>query len=679
MPRSRRMSDRELRGFIANQLSQSDWFSNSEREKNHAAALDAYFGRDRPPAVTGRSNAMSMDVADSLEAITAQLMPAFAFDEIAMFEPENTNDVEQARLESNICNRYLKANNGKITIQGAVRNALLLRNGILKCFVDTRQNVDHERYTALSDLELQIIQQPTAENQAVRITRLVRNADDAELTDVNITRTSEWKRLTIENIDPANFISPREYTSIFLEDADIVGERKFMSRSKLRSMGFSREVVENLKATNSDHRTSSLARNRARSTPRIDSADRALDLIEVFELYVRVDVDRDGVAELRKILYAGSHSAGEILSSEIWPFQPYAAGTPFLLPNRFWGLSIYDKIIEIQNIKTGAVRQQIDNLQNSNWNELVVVDGEMNMPDAQARRPGGILRADVPNAITAVPIQDTGTSSRAFLSYMDQMRSERVGASLDMQSAQFQIAAESAHGAERVLSTKEQLAQLLCSTIGETMISELFRIMHRTLQEFMPTTAEFNVGPGRFVSATPGDWPARAEVTVVVGMSNAERREKRQTMDALILQQEKLHQAGFDGVLMNLETYHSALLDWSRAGGISSPRRYWLDPRQPEQQEALEQKAQQAEQQAEKQSALEERIFSTQVLIGDRDNASKLLEHMTQLRFSYWKEALESVTEEFRIQAQGSEDIRPDPAELEAAQAEGRRRANARA
>ena len=677
MPRSRRMTDRELRGIVSNALSHSDWFSNSERESNFRAALDAYFGRDRPPAVTGRSNAMSMDVADSLEAIVAQIMPAFGFDEIALFEPENTNDVEQARLESNICNRYLKANNGKITIQAAIRNALLLRNGILKCFVDKRQQVDHERYTALSDLELQIIQQPTAENQAVRITRLVRNADDGDLTDINITRTSEWKRLTIENIDPANFISPIEYTDIFLEDADIVGERKFMSRSKLRAMGFSKEIVDNLAATNSDHKTSALARNRDRQTPRLDGADRALDRIEVFELYMRIDVDRDGIAELRKIMFAGSASAGEILSNEIWPFQPYAAGTPFLLPNRFWGLSIYDKIIEIQNIKTGAVRQQIDNLQSSNWNELVVVDGEMNMADAQARRPGGILRADIANAVTAVPIQDTGASSRAFLEYMDQMRSERVGASLDMQSAQFQIAAESAHGAERVLSTKEQLAQLLCGTIGETMISELFRILHRTLQEFMPETADFAIAPGRFVSATPGDWPARAEVTVVVGLSNAERREKRQTMDAVILQQEKLHQAGMDGVLMDLETYHSALLDWSRAGGISSPRRYWLDPRQPEQQEALQQKSEQAAQQAEKQAALEERIFSTQVLIGDRDNATKLLEHMTQLRFGYWKESLESVTEEFRIQAQGSESIRPSQAELEAAQDEGRRRATA--
>jgi hypothetical protein len=338
-------------------------------------------------------------------------------------------------------------------------------------------------------------------------------------------------------------------------------------------------------------------------------------------------------------------------------------------------LSVYDKIAEIEHRKGKALRQYEDNLENSNFNELVVVDGEMNMPDAQSRRSGGIIRADTIGAVQPIPVIDTGTASRAWLAYLDSMRSERVGATLDLQSAEFQIAGESASGVERQIRPKEQLAQLLCHTLGETLISETFRLIHRTLQEFMPDVAEFPVAPNRFVTATPGEWQARGEVSVIAGMSNAERIERRQTMDTMLLQMEKLHGAGFNDVLMNVDGYHAALLDWTKAGGISAPRRYWLDPRQPEQQQAMQAKQQAAQAQAEKQEALTERIFQTEILVGDRDNQTKIFTQGRQLRFDYWNATLGSEIEEFRTQAQGSDSVMPEQADVNADQDEGRKRA----
>ena len=671
----KKMTERDLNTMIEQALARSDWHENTELEQNRRAALDSYFGRNRPAFVNGRSNALSMDVADSLEALASEIMPSFEFDEIAMYDPENAQDVEQAALESRIANRYLKANHGRIEIQGAVRNALLLRNGIVHVGIDKRRTTEHERYEALSPLELQAVTAPNAVNQSIKITRFRKNRDDDELSDLNLTRTTEFKQLKIRNVDPANFIVPREFTSIYLEDADLVGERMFISKSELVSMGFSRARIAKLNSTNAEHKTSSLARNRDRSTPIWDSSDESLSRVETFILYMRADWDNDGIAELRKIIYAGGMSSGEILSNVPHPFQPYAAGTPFLLPNRFWGLSIFDKLgATVEPMKTKALRQYEDNLENANFNELTVQDGSVSMGDVRARRPGGVIRADIANAVQPIPVMDTGTSSRAFLAYMDGMRSERVGASLDLQSAQFQIAGESAHGIERQISTKEQLAQLMCATIGETLIAEMFLRIHQTLRHFMPQTTDFPVGPNRFVSATPGDWIARQEVTVLAGMSNGQRTARRNALSENLLQQEKLHAAGFGEILVNAESYHAALIDWTKAGGISAPRRYWLDPREPEQQQAAQAKQQAAQAEQQKKEAFEERIFQTQVLIADRDNAAGLMRHTTQLRFDYFKEILESEVEEFRIQAQGSDTIEPDEKQLEAQQDIGRSR-----
>jgi hypothetical protein len=668
------MTEREVVTLIGRALSRS--MSNTELQKNHKDAFDSYFGRNRPSAVPGRSNHRSMDVADSVEAITAQIMPGFDYDEIATFDADGAHDVEQSRLESTICNRYLKINKGRIELQAAIRNALLLRNGITKTYVDKRVTVDEERYTGLDELELVDAQAKTHPNQSVKITKLEPNADDPELTDLNLTRRTEFRKLTIEAIDPANFVVYAEHTSIFLDSTALVGERRITTRSNLIARGFSKAKVNALPTMSTDVQTQSRNRDAA-LTSQDTPGDRSLDNLQEWELYIRADVDGDGIAELRKIVYIGQQSAGTILSNEMWPFQPYAAGTPFLLPNRFWGLSVYDKAIEIELLKTDGLRQYVDNLKNANFNEVTVLDGDVSMADVQNRRPGGHIRAERPDAVTPIPTVDTGSSSLAFLEYADAMRSERVGASLDLQNAAFQVAGESAHGVERVMAPKEQLAQLMARTLGETLIAETFRNIHRTLREFMPNTAEFPVARDRFVTATPGEWPGREEVTVVAGLSNAERLEKRQTMDALLVQQEKLFEAGQGDVLMSLETYHSALLDWSRAGGISSPRRYWLDPREPEQVEARERKEKQAADAAEEQRQMTERLFTTQVLIADRDNAADVVKHMSQLRFDYWKEVLGSEVEVFRVKAQGAEEAKPSQGDVEALQSEGGDRANA--
>ena len=67
-------------------------------------------------------------------------------------------------------------------------------------------------------------------------------------------------------------------------------------------------------------------------------------------------------------------------------------------------------------------------------------------------------------------VADLGPSSIALLNYMDSVRSERGGASLDLQAAQLQVAGETAHGIERQFTSKEALARLITRTLAETML-----------------------------------------------------------------------------------------------------------------------------------------------------------------------------------------------------------------
>ena len=670
---ARKMTDEELRAAVERAITGSEFQNNSEIQENQQAALNSYLGRNKGPSAPGDADEHSFDVADVVESVTSQILPAFKGDELAVWEPKNRDDVQQARLESKICNQALfDMQDGELELQSAIRDGLLLRTAIIKCDTNDLVDVSHERYKGLSAVEFQAVQRPTAPLQEVKVTSA--SGEDLDDIDANITRTTTFRELTIVAIDPVNFIIDREWTSINPAEAPLVGERRYELRGDLVAQGFPREVVDNLPSTDSDTRIGSLARNRSQTIERWDVPDKSLNRIEIFEVYMRVDFDGDSIPERRKIIYAGQASGGTVLSNEPHPFQPYAIGVPFLYPHRWQGLSIYDKLCNLENVKTRAVTQWVNNLENSNFPELVIADGEVAEADVTSRKSSGVIRADRIDAVKSIPVQDIGLSSMGFLRYQDQVRSERTGAALDLQSGSAQIASESAYGVERLITPREMISNMIAETLGSTLVKQLFKLIHQNLREFFTGPQEWHVGGNEFVQLDTINWSARNKVRVTAGMSEHQRQQIRSVLSEHLLQQEKLFQAGFEGVLVDLDTYYETLISWSKAGGLMTPRKHWIDPRTESAQAALQKKQETAQQQQDEQQASQDKLFDTQVLIGDRDNRTSLVRHLTDLQFKYWKGTLDSEIEELRVQAQGAEDADPDPKLIDADQAEGRRR-----
>ena len=108
------MDDGELSSIIQNELYNSIGADSDEIVGNRTSAIDYYFGRiqgaDAPNSQdtdatgytrassvpAGRSTAVSLDVADTLEAVLAQIMPTFSSDTVASFEARSEEDEEQA-------------------------------------------------------------------------------------------------------------------------------------------------------------------------------------------------------------------------------------------------------------------------------------------------------------------------------------------------------------------------------------------------------------------------------------------------------------------------------------------------------------------------------------------------------------------------------------------------------
>lgn len=645
-----KLTEDQIKQATLEQITDAEGYDGGELSRVREQALAYYFQYDSAaPSAAGRSRVQSSDVADMVEAVLAQMMPAFAMDNLVEFEATSEDDIEQAYAESEaVCYVVKSQNKGFFEIQSAVKDALLMRNGFVKVYLDEKIDIQSRRYSRLTDDEfgqLSSIAVPSLSDVDNGV-QLVSHKERDLLHDVSVKTKTTTRKIAVKAIDPLACSWSREWDSIYLDDVPFFSEYALLTRSDLVKLGYDRNVVAQV-AKGGHQNTARVARNRDQATRNVHGVEPSQDLIDFWECYIRLDVDGDGIAELLKVCIAGQ----TLMEWEEVPYVPYCSGTPFLMPHRFNGMGLFDKMQSIQDAKTAIVRQWLDNQSHANNSRVGVLEDLANMDDVTNSRPGGVVRLQSPDALIPFPYTDIGPSCAAALDYMDKVRNERGGASLDLVKPEAQIAGDTAHGIERQMTAKEQLAAMMTRTLSETLIRTLFAMVHKAMRLYIKEPVQF-FSSGEFMSVNPGDWPARNELTVRAGLSVAERMQKSNLLAQVIARQDYLFTNGGDGTMVTQQDIYNATMDWCRAGQVDTPERYFTNPASEEAQRAAVQK-QQAAQAAQE---YQERLLRLQQQIEDRkaNNAdAKVFEDArqfdAQLRFDVWKESGARDMEEAKV------------------------------
>ena len=122
-------ADRErLTGVISQEITQAEGGQSDAIQEAREKALKYYFGKPRGDEIEGRSQVISMDVSDMVNATLAMIVPMLSTDAVVEFEPNGEEDEAQAKSESDVVNALIiEDNDGFIEIQEAVKDALLLK------------------------------------------------------------------------------------------------------------------------------------------------------------------------------------------------------------------------------------------------------------------------------------------------------------------------------------------------------------------------------------------------------------------------------------------------------------------------------------------------------------------------------------------------------------------------
>ena len=592
------MKEFDLQAIIENEIDNAIGYINTETVEERRDALMAYNREPYGNEVEGRSTIVTGEVAEAVDGALPQLLRVFTqSDDVVRFEPKAPGDEEKAKQATEYCNWVLMNDNpGFEVFQTWFKDALLQKAGVIKVWWNDETSVDKEKYENLSEEELtllladgqmEVVKQRQTQIGEVPVPPTPEQMMMAQQTgvppemtmqpvfsyNVTVKKVNKKGSVKVENVPPEEFLISKKARRI--ADAPFVAHRRLTTRSELISMGFKADEIDELPAYDDLTFTPErVARFPNGEQPDDPSLDTSMDEIETFECYIRTDYDEDGIAELRRVFYAG----GTILENEEADFIPFCSICPIPMPHKFFGHSLADRVVDIQKIKTTITRQMLDNLYLSNNARMAVVDGQVNLDDMLTVTPGGIVRVKNNAAIT--PLQVPLVAGQAFpmLAYMDEIQQKRTGVTQASQGLDPNILQNTtATAVAMVQNAGAAKVELIARIFAETGVKDLFKSILHLVCKYQDKERIVRMR-GKFVAIDPREWSNEYDMTVNVGLGTGNREQQMAMVAAILQKQEQImSQMGIANPLVSPSQYRNTLGRFIESAGFKDTSEFFRE------------------------------------------------------------------------------------------------------
>lgn len=592
------MGDDELQGIVGKEIEDAIDYSDNWVSPYRATATEYYRGDPFGDEEEGRSQVVSMDVRDTVQAIMPSLMRIFhSTDRTVEYAPQGPEDVAAAKQATEYANYIInRDNNGFLHTHAAFKDALIRKVGVLKCYWDDQTKFETHDLTGLDDNALAaLMSDPAAEIDIVASEPFGEPSFDPMTGEmlpapmmhaVRVTYTHPDGRVKLEAVPPEEFLISREAKS--LEDADYVAHRRILTVSELVAMGYDYDEVVKMSSAHEDMATNieRTTRNRALNNEMNERHDPAMKKVLYVENYIKVDYDQDGIAELRKICTAGD--GNKILMNEPCAIVPFATFCPDPEAHDFYGMSTADAVMDIQRIKSSIMRNTLDSLAMSIHPRVAIVEGMVNIEDVMNNEVGAIIRQRAAGQVQPMSMPFVGQQAFPVLQYMDEIKEARTGiskASAGLDAGALQSSTASA--VQATVSAAQQHIELIARIFAETGMKQLYKIVLHliTTHQDRPRMVRLS---NEFVPIDPRVWNADMDVSINVALGRGTDTERMMMLRQIAeMQKEAMSTMGPINPLTDMAKLSNTLKAMTELAGFKDVSQFWSDPAQfqPPQQE----------------------------------------------------------------------------------------------
>jgi len=450
------VEDSELSAIVASEIRSAQMFDQSKR----TLAIEYQRGEMNDlPARPNGSTQTDRTFADALAWTLPGTVRVFtASDQMVQFEATQSGGEQGAEEASEYTNySFFRENDGYRILYNATYDSLLMGNGAA-C-----------SYWCPEEAKTKLFKDKTAEELAVlleegwtgtgvqpkpgkpRVVETDMGLVEEPTFIVKLQMVTKRGQIRDMTLKPENLLLNSTATQIGERFTAYLHDDK--TRSDLMDMadeyGWDKDVIEELPAYRGNSSPSEVANARRFDNPITDSSPvKSGDLVDLYECYIRVDKDGDGVAELLQVWYAGNAGGGELLGWDEWEDDvPFTDIPCYPIPHSWVAESLFDRTADIQRVKTTLLRQLLDNTYAVGLPMQEVEAGSVLNPDILVNKKfGGLIWKKASSA----PIVDhvtpfIGDKLMMGLQYMDEMVAKRTGISkttmaLDPEALQNQTA-----------------------------------------------------------------------------------------------------------------------------------------------------------------------------------------------------------------------------------------------
>jgi len=623
------------------------------------------------PADKGKSHVVSRDVRSAIKKVLPSIYRTIlGNDEIVEYQPVGEGDEESAEQATDYINYVvLPECDGRQAIEDAINDAVRLRNGIIKWWQETTIDVKTSLHTGLDEMAFaQLVADDDVEvlEHSERLERIETPQGVVEVPshDVKIKRRITTSRPNIAAVPLENWLIHPD--AIRLEDSPIVGENCRLRRSDLVKMGYPKEKVWELPACSANSSEQEIEEDARRRDieQNEDAPQRALDEIEYYDLLVRVDYDDDGIAELRRMVFAGGIKAEYLLENTEWDEVNYADIVSERRPHQWEGNSVSDDVMEIQKVKTVLLRQTMDNIYWQNNLQPVVVEGDVVNPDAVLNPEFGkaIRLRDGSDARTAIGynvVPLVADKSFAMLSYMDEEMTDRTGISdassgMAPDALQNMTAKASAMVEQAGIGQTEMMVRCIAQSLKPVFRGLLKLVIQH---QDKPRTVRLR---DKWVTFDPRTWNADMDAIVNVGLGAGTRERDMMAMQQVITLQKEILASMGPGVGMQYVTpdnLYNAISKFVEAAGLKSVGLYFTKPEPEAIQQAIQSQSQQP--------SPEEIKAQTALAVEDKRTEREVIKSQVQAQVKREEAQLKAEVDANREREQRDADLITNMAELD--------------
>ena len=591
MPEGEEMTEEQLQSIVAGEIDDAQSYIDDVISPERAEAGQYYKGEPFGNEEEGRSQVVSMDVRDTVQAMMPSIMRVFfGSSRVVEYAPNGPEDIENAEQATDYVNYCLTRDNNLFGHCYAMfKDALIRKNGFGKVWWDESETVktyeiegiDENGYMVLmSDPEVELREVEVEYSETEMLTpEGIATVVQTPVYSATVVRKVKEGRLNVAALPPEELPIDRRAKSI--NDFEFIGHRRYMTVSELVQMGYEQDEIENLGYETQDDfegNEEAFDRNPQSTILGAGRTDVASRKVLYIEGYLYVDMDGDGVAELRKVCVGGS--AYKVLHNEAVDDHPFFDFCPDPEPHTFFGMSVADVVMDIQRIKSSILRNTLDSLAQSIYPRMGVVEGQASIEDVLNTEVGGIIRMKSQGAVQPFVTPNVSQAAFPMLEYMDQVKESRTG----INKASAGLDANALNGAtatavNATVTAAQQHIELICRIFAETGFKSLMAKALKLLVKHQDKPRIVRLR-NKFVPIDPRVWDADMDVVVNIALGTGSDDQKMAFLNLIAQKQEMIMQqlGPMNNPLVSLNGYYNTLEQMLAIAGFKDVNKFFSDP-----------------------------------------------------------------------------------------------------